>query len=308
MNQFLIGDIGGTHSRFALSDGGDEPHDIHAFANDDVASFQDAIQRYLDATGEHPSTAVLGIAAPVKGRDIALTNRGWRFNLDDLQRQFGFARIRAINDFEAQAWALTRLKPKDLRRIGDAGGVTDGPRVVLGPGTGLGVAALVPDSHGPIVIATEAGHGSFGPADADEDQVFAAMRLNGPVSAETALSGPGLERLHAALNPQAVHMNAEAIDTAAHAGDAAALKTTRLFVKLLGRFAGDMMLVFRATGGVYVTGGVALALGDLIDAEIFRAAFEAHPPYGKMLAKTPSYLVMHPQAGLLGAAAAAASL
>ena len=114
-----------------------------------------------------------------------------------------------------------------------------------------------------------------------------------------------LARLHAALHPQAPVTDAAAIDRAAHTGEADACATTDMFARLLGRFAGDMMLVFRATGGVYLTGGVAQALGDRLDAAKFRAAFETHPPYAEMLAQTPTYLITHSQPGLLGAAALA---
>jgi glucokinase len=306
MRSVLLGDIGGTHSRFALTgDGHGKPAEVREYADDDFTTFDAAVAHYLREVGAKPDAAVLAIAAPINGGEISMTNRGWRFRLDDLAAAFGFERVRAINDFEAQAWALTRVGADDLQSIGDAGGHPDGPKVVLGPGTGLGVAALVPREQGPVAIPTEAGHISFGPAAADEEPVFARLRRDAPVSAETVLSGPGLVRLHAALHPDAGAMTAAAIVGAAQAGSAQSLATTRMFVRLLGRFAGDMMLTFAATGGVYISGGVAQALGGAFDAAAFRAGFEAHPPYAAMLAATPTCLVIHPQPGLLGCAAIA---
>src|SRR5665213_1957243 len=100
MKQVLVGDIGGTHSRFALSQSGGGPHEARTFDNDEVGSLEAAIGQYLKDTGAHPTAAVLAVAAPVRGRDIAMTNREWRFNLDDLKTRFGLGRVRAINDFE----------------------------------------------------------------------------------------------------------------------------------------------------------------------------------------------------------------
>jgi glucokinase len=270
-----------------------------------MGTLQEGIARYLQTTGATPSEAVLAVAAAVTGPEIVLTNRDWRFRLDDLKAQFGLARIRVINDFEAQAWALPLLGPADLQHIGGPFEVAHGPKVVLGPGTGLGVAALITTDQGRFAVATEAGHVSFGPATTDEDAVFARLRKSSPVSAEFVLSGPGLERLHLALRPGTPFLAAAAIVAAARSGDSAALATTQLFARLLGRFAGDMALVFKAVGGVYVTGGVAQGIGDQFDVGRFREAFEAHPPYAALLARISTNLITRRQPGLLGCAALA---
>jgi glucokinase len=301
----LLGDVGGTHSRFALLGDDGRPAEARAYQNDDVESLQDVIARYLQAAGAAPREAVLAFAAAVTGPEIALTNRGWRFTLDDLKSRFGLTRIRAVNDFEAQAWALPLLGKEDLQHIGGPAEIGQGPKVVLGPGTGLGVAALVPTGARWFAVATEAGHVSFGPAAAEEDEVFARLRKTAPPSAELLLSGPGLQRLHLALHPGAPFLAAAALVAAARSGDAAAAATIRMFLRLLGRFAGDMALVFKATGGVYVTGGVAQGLGDHFDVAGFRAAFEAHPPYAALLAEIPTNLITRRQPGLLGCAALA---
>ncbi|MPZ59325.1 MAG: ROK family protein [Rhizobiales bacterium] len=301
----LLGDIGGTHSRFALLGDNGRPAEARSFQNDDVGSIQDVIAQYLQATGATPAEAVLAVAAAVTGPEIALTNRDWRFRLNDLQARFGLARIRVVNDFEAQAWALPLLGGDDLQHIGGPAAMAPGPKVVLGPGTGLGVAALVPTNRGWFAVATEAGHVSFGPATGDEEEVFARLRRSSQASAEFVLSGPGLERLHLALHPGAASLTAAAIVAAARSSDATALATTQLFVRLLGRFAGDMALVFKATGGVYVTGGVAQGLSDHFDIGRFRHAFEAHPPYATLLAQVPTNVIIRRQPGLLGCAALA---
>lgn len=303
----LLADIGGTHSRFAVAAPGGRPEHVAVFDNDDFPAIDAVIAAYLAQLGMRPETAVLAVAGPVDGGEIVLTNRAWRFRLEDLVAQFGLAHIQAINDFEALAWALPRLRPEDMRRIGAAAahGVCDGAKVVLGPGTGLGVAALVPSGDAWQSVASEGGHISFGANAPEEDHVFARLRVHGRVSAEAVLSGPGLARLHGALHPAAAPLKPDLIVARAQAGDGAALATTRLFVRLLGRFAGDMALIFKATGGVYIAGGVAAALRALFDEAVFRDAFEAHAPHDALLAAVPTYLITCAEPGLLGCAALA---
>ena len=304
----LLADIGGTHSRFALLGSHGRPEQVVSWDNNSYASLEDAVTSYLATVKTRPQAAVLAVAGPVTGREIALTNRGWHFNLDDLASRFGFLDIQAINDFEAQAWALGQLQEGDYRSIGAASAAAQsvrGVKVVLGPGTGLGVAALVPLAKGWLPLATEGGHMSFGAASKDEEPVFARLHESGPISAEMVVSGMGLPRLHKALHPGATAASAEAVVAQAQAGDAAAAATIRLFVRLLGRFAGDVALTFKALGGVYIAGGVTGKLGALFDEKIYRAAFEAHPPYGDLLKSIPNYLITVAHPGLIGCAALA---
>jgi glucokinase len=156
------------------------------------------------------------------------------------------------------------------------------------------------------VVASEGGHASFGPQAADEIEAFARLREDcGSVSAECALSGPGLVRLARALDPQAAFREPEIIVAGALAREPSALMATRLFVRLLGRFAGGLALTFKSLGGVYITGGVASGLGPLLDEPQFRAAFEAHPPYETLLQAIPTLLVTCEEPGLIGCAALA---
>jgi glucokinase len=304
----LLADIGGTHSRFALLGSSDRPEQVVSWDNNSYATLEDAVSSYLATVKARPQAAVLAVAGPVTGREIALTNRSWHFDLDDLASRFGFSDIQAINDFEAQAWALGQLRAGDYRSIGATPATVQsarGVKVVLGPGTGLGVAALVPLAKGWLPLATEGGHMSFGAASKEEEPVFARLHESGPVSAEMVVSGMGLPRLHKELHPGATAASAEAVVQQAQAGDAPAAATIRLFVRLLGRFAGDVALTFKALGGVYIAGGVTGKLGALFDEAIFRAAFEAHPPYGDLLKSIPTYLITVAHPGLIGCAALA---
>ena len=299
----LLADIGGTNSRFAIAGPDGRPERIVILENDELGSLEAAITRYLDESGVRPHAAVLAVAAPIDGEEIALTNRDWQFRRSELARRFGFEQLRIVNDFEAIAWGLTRLASDDVHVLGPGRPSHAGVKAVFGPGTGLGVAALVPVDGGAHVLASEGGHVTFGPQLPDEIEVFARLfREHGIVSAETILSGPGLPRLMRAVDPKSAHLTPEAVVASALAGEPAALATVQLFVRLLGRFAGGLALTFKAVGGVYIAGGVASRFGALLDAQAFRAAFEAHPPYQALLASIPTWLMRRSEPGLLGCA------
>src|ERR1700722_2644415 len=314
MSSVLLADIGGSATRFAVCASGGRPENVSVIDNDSVSGPEAAIRRYLDENGLAPRAAVLAVAGPVAGREVKLTNRvDWRFHCDQLAEQFGFSVIHPINDFEALAHALAVLRADETRTLGPACVPHPGPRAVLGPGTGLGVAALVPHGKEWIALASEGGHASFGPAAEDERTVFQRLAHRGEIggefiTAETAISGPGLERLYRALNPLSIPLEARTIVDEARAGATDARGAVDLFVRLLGRFAGDVALTLKATGGVYIAGGVALKLGRLFDETIFRAAFEQHPPYQDMLAAIPTPLLTCREPGLVGCAALAARM
>ncbi len=312
MTNMLIADIGGSNTRLAIVDSGGRPQHVHAFANDSVQSLETAIGSYLerfDRLAGRPAAAVFAVAGPGTGRRIALTNRDWEIDLDAIENQFGFRFAHALNDFEALAWALPSLGPDQLRVLGPELPSDRDVMAVIGPGTGLGVAALIPHQDSWIALSTEAGHVSFGPAARDEWPVFARMAEDVELlSGEAVISGPGLERLHRALHPDRPAMPAHAIEAAAAAGEADAQATVALFARLLGRFAGDIALSFKAFGGLFIAGGVAAKLAHSIDGAIFREAFVAHPPHRHLLEATPTFLVTQDEPGLFGCAAYAARL
>jgi glucokinase len=306
MTDFLLADIGGSKSRFALSDGSGRPERIRIIDNDTAADLETAVARYLAETAARPRAATFAVAAPIDGEEVALTNRAWRFRRSELAARFGLSRLVVVNDFEAIAWALPQLGGGETRLLGPASPPRVGTKVVLGPGTGLGVAALVPDGERWHVLASEGGHAAFGPQSDDEVEIFARLREHGAiVSAERVLSGPGLVRLARAFDLDGAP---ETILARAHAGEARARAVADLFVRLLGRLAGSLALTFKATGGVYLTGGVALGLGALLEQPAFRAAFEAHPPYEGLLRSVPTLLVSCEQPGLIGCGALARRL
>jgi glucokinase len=305
MSTTLVADIGGSKSRFALSNSSGAFERVLVIDNDTVAGLDAAVAHYLEETGAHPRAATLAVAGPVGGEEVVLTNRpGWRLRRGEFAKRFGFLQLRVLNDFEAIAWAVPLLGAAQTRPLGKPVAMRKGVKVVLGPGTGLGVAALLPANGRWHVLASEGGHASFGPQEADEVEVFARLREEcGWVSAEAILSGPGLVRLARALDPGAVRHEPDTLVAGALACEPAAQAAARLFVRLLGRFAGGLALTFKALGGVYIAGGVACGLGPLLDDPQFRTAFEAHPPHTSLLKTIPTLLITCEQPGLIGCAA-----
>jgi glucokinase len=305
MSTTLVADIGGSKSRFAIANSSGALEHLLVIHNDTAADLDAAISRYLEETGAQPRAATLAVAGPVDGEEVVLTNRtNWRIRRVEFAERFGLSELCLLNDFEAIAWALPHLGPAHTRPLGKDVPAREGVKVVLGPGTGLGVAALLPADGRWHVIASEGGHASLGPQAPDEAEVFARLRDEcGSVSAETVLSGAGLVRLARALDPKVACHAAETIAASALAREPAAQAAARLFVRLLGRFAGGLALTFKALGGVYIAGGVAGGLGPLLDEPQFRAAFEAHPPHQALLETIPTLLITCEEPGLIGCAA-----
>jgi glucokinase len=299
----LIADIGGSTSRFALAACGQRPQQVVVVSNANFATVEAAITQYLNHVGVRPSAAILAVAGPINGEEVALTNRSWHFHKRDLAKRFDLHRLRVINDFEAVAWAVLGFESADTRPIGGKAKPDAGVKVVLGPGTGLGVAGLVPSCGGWQVVASEGGHVSFGPGPREEQRVFDWLwQEYGHVSAEMVLSGAGLRRLYRAVNVGQSLPDPETIVAMAKAGDGPARATTSLFTRLLARFAGGLALTFKATGGVYIAGGVATAISSMLDEEQFRRAFETHPPHQALLTTIPTFHITCQEPGLVGCA------
>jgi glucokinase len=244
--------------------------------------------------------AVLGVAGPIDGDRVALTNRAWSFSRQKLQRRLKLKQLIVVNDFAAVALALPFLKAKDVLQIGGGKADAHGNLLACGPGTGFGVAVLVRAGHYPFALSSEAGHMVLGAASADETQIFQKLLAQrAPLAVEDVLSGPGLARLHRAVSGQ--ELNPDQILAAARVGEKNARSTTDIFFRLMGRIAGDLALAFDARGGVYIAGGLGRALAPFFAASRFRESFENHVHYRERLVQIPIHVIVHPAPGLLGA-------
>lgn len=300
---WTVADIGGTHARLArwtAASGLDTPLRVK---NDDYRGPFELLDAWLRRHPGGPRRVVLALAMPVGADTRQLTNRAWRFEPGALIDALRLDSLVIVNDFAAAAAGIDALAPDDLRALNrDDAAPVPGVRLVLGPGTGLGVAAIVEDDV-PRIIASEAGHMTFGSVEP------IAARLNpdgraqwGRVSWERVLSGRGLAWLHAVLSGHGGFDDAANVARAAAAGDAGANETARLFSRLLGEFAGDVCLAFQALEGVYLTGGVLHGLMATFDAEGFLAAFAAKGRFSEPLRRVPVYFAAGHELGLQGAA------
>ena len=303
----LLGDIGGTTARFALFTDR-KLGSISHVAVVDHASAIDAIADFL-ADSRHDikvTAAIMGIACPAEGERCPITNSHWVIDTRELRTTFGFDAVTLMNDFEAIAWSLPYLAAGDLSPIPGGQAVRGAPMVVIGPGTGLGMAAFVPRADSAIAIATEGGHATLASSTSREDAIIEQVRRRfGHVSAERALSGGGLENLYAAI--AMIDGAGVAARTAAeitrHALDgtcATSRAALDMFCAMLGTVAGNLALTFRARGGVYIAGGIVLRLGNYLAQSEFRARFESKGRFSRYLAAIPTSVIMHPDAAFLG--------
>jgi glucokinase len=313
MSTSLLADIGGTHARFALLKEG-RLHDVVSLDVGLYRAPEEAIDHFLKRHGEETKIerAVIAAAGPVSANRCKLTNGTWVLDGNELARTFGFSSVRLVNDLEALAWAVLHIGPGDCRAIGGGHVVADAPMVVIAPGTGLGMACVVPGRE-PLVLASEGGHAALAVGSDQEAAVVSVLRKrHGHVSIERVLSGQGMQNLHSALleldGIALRELSAPEISKAALIGkDRYARTALDLFWSLLGSVAGDMALMFGARGGVYIGGGIVPALVDYLAASDFRRGFESKGRLSAYVAEIATQVFVRPEPAFLGLAALARS-
>ena len=309
----LVGDIGGTHARFAIARlGGPRPElgEPVKLAHAGMAGPDAVVEAFLAQVGEaRPAHIAVAVAGPVDGGAARFTNLPWSLSEAAL-RQDGFETAVLINDFEAMAWALPALSPDETVGIGaDVPPESRAARLVLGPGTGFGAAVAAPCGAGFTAMATEPGHMGFAPTDEVELELWRRLSADGRVTVESLVCGPGLKRLHRLLaeiegRPPEPLEPTEITARALAGSDPHAMAAAERFCALLGSVAGDLALATGARGGVYLVGGMARGIEPLLLNGPFRRRFEDKPPMHAYLAQIPTRLVRRKHTALLGAALA----
>lgn len=308
----LVGDIGGTNARFALVEpGSDQLQSIAVLPCADFDNLDGAVNAYLEQVGVvDVRRACMAFACPVHGETIRMTNNPWVFRKTEMREALGLDLFKTVNDFTAMALGVPHVSAEHLHAVG--GGESDQrrARLVIGPGTGLGVSGLVPTRYNWVPLATEGGHVDFAPTDDLEMAVQQALRIRfGRVSVERILSGQGLLNLYQALaeirqapvrlqSPEAV--SKAALDQL----DPLAREALKLFCEILGRVAGNAALTLGSLGGVYLCGGIIPRFLDYFRDSPFRAAFEEKGRMKPLMESIPVFVVTEPYTGLLGAAEA----
>lgn len=303
----LLVDLGGTHIRFAQS-AGDDLTLKEKLVCAEFGSLADALRHYIEMHPvSTPLSACIAIAAPLDGDLVQMTNSPWSFSLSQLQKEFGFEEVHALNDFEAVAHAVPGLQDDKLQQIGEGQREPEGNMAVLGPGTGLGVKHLTRAQDGWQVLMGEGGHVDFAPVDDADLSLWQFLkRKQEHVAAEDVLSGRGLVEVYCARCAQEdrealFDEPAAIIEGGLRQDDVLCRQSLSHFLRLLGSFAGNLALNLNTTGGVYLCGGVVTALAEILDNSEFRSRFEAKGRFQNYVADIPTYLITEPEPGLLGA-------
>ncbi len=316
---WLVADIGGTNARFGLVHGPDlDVQDIVTMPGADFPGPSEAASAYLEqvraggARRPRPQRAAFAIATPITGDTIKLTNSRWIVAKQEIEAALGVHELRLLNDFEVLAHALPHLRTDDVVPLGGPPFDRQRPMAVIGPGTGLGVAACVPHAGGWIALPGEGGHVTAAAADDFESDVLRALRAEfDHVSAERVLAGIGLAGLHRAVarvrgTPVETLTPEEITRRALEANAADCTATLDVFCAMLGTFAGNVALTVGARGGVFIAGGIAQKLRDLLPRSRFRARFEAKGRFASYMAGIGTGLIVAPAVAMTGAARALA--
>ena len=309
--RWLIADIGGTNSRLAVwqpsTSRRGELNGLRKLRNAAYVQIDDMLGAFLDGyTGDAPTHAVLAIAGPVTGDEVKLRNIDWSFNVETLRNHLGLTELIIINDFEALAHVVPMLEPGEYVQIGDGTPEAKAPSVLIGPGTGLGVASIVYHDHGYVAIPGEGGHVSLSAANRTEADIIEAARAeDGHCSAERLISGNGLSLLHKIMHGES--LSASVISERANHEDKAAVATFEQFYLFLGAVAGNVALTLGAHGGIYLGGGIIPANRALFERSGFRERFLDKGRSRDYLVDVPTRLITVDTPALVGLTGLAAS-
>ncbi|MBS0496095.1 MAG: glucokinase [Proteobacteria bacterium] len=315
--QLLYGDIGGTKTVLQLAEvaeGGIRECCTKRYDSATFATFSDILHDFLDQTTiRPPAAACFAVAGPIADQQATLTNLPWQIGSANIAQEFSIAAVKLINDFEAVALAIENLPSSDLIALQTGLPHAHAMRVVLGAGTGMGVAWLAWINGRYFALPTEAGHIDFAPLTPLQSGLLEWLQQRfGHVSVERLLSGSGLTNIFKFLQMQSTtpdlpvieleEDNGAAVTALAQSGKhPAALQALELFAEIYGAYAGNLALAGLCRGGVYVAGGIAPKMIDTLRGGGFMRAFRAKGRFSALLHEIPVHVVTNPAPGLLGA-------
>lgn len=301
----LCGDIGGTKSLLGLAQGAELRVD-RRYVNADFPDFASLLAAFFADTQTNPSRIAggcLALAGPIAddGRTANLTNLPWRIDSEALARRFGCAAPRLTNDFAAAAMGAVSGPLAHRVTLQQGTPLATAPCLVVGAGTGLGMAIVVPHDGEWQIVAGEGGHLAFAPADEEQMALWAFLRArHGRVTWERVVSGPGLTAIHQFV--AGVELTPEDIASGALANPGGVeRRSLNLFLAAYGAFAGDMALACLARGGVFLAGGIAAKLLPALRESRFLATFNDKAGHSEIAARMPLHLAVDPLLGLRGA-------
>ena len=311
---YLVADIGGTNARLAtVKPGQTQLSDVEVYSAAQYPSLKHVVENYLSSYPEkNVQTACFAVAAPVGSDSVQFTNNPWSFSIEGMRKMLRLNALYLINDFEAVAWCLSALKKQDLVALSASDRLNPlRPLAVLGPGTGLGIAAsLLSPSGTRAVLATEGGHAAFAPVNEQDVAIWQILlKQNGFVSREDILCGQGLMRLSGAICKLdggkldlEIKAPSDITNGAIKLHDPHCIKVLNVFCSILGSVAGDVALQLGATGGVFIAGGIVPRFIDFLKQSPFLDGFLNKGRYRSYLEEVACHIITSPQPGLLGAA------
>jgi glucokinase len=308
----LVGDVGGTNVRLACAQINSARYvDLDNVSRLPVATFPslgDAIEAWKHEHGPLPETAVFALAGPTGADEVKFTNSDWVVSASQIKSRFGFKSVTLVNDFAAQARGVPANRPDEFETLIDGQSEVGAPVVVLGPGTGLGMALLVPEGDDWRVISTEAGHQAYAPMTPREQQILAHVQGDLPyVSYENLVSGLGLDRLYCTIcaleGTKPRLKGGDEIGPSAIAGDDKhAVEAAEIMTLSLATFAGNAILSSGAKGGCVIAGGVSEALAPFLRTEAFANRLTHRGPISHYFNNIPVRRARDAFAALEGAA------
>ena len=325
----IAGDVGGTKTILQLverRDGGSRAVFEGRYLAAEFSGFDALFARFMDSARaqglgqQQIDIAVLGVAGPIDGDRVRMTNRPWEIDGAALAARFGIGQVRLVNDFVAAANGIALLDPADVFALQPGEPVARAPQVVLGAGTGLGVAFRIWQAGRYEVLAGEGGNSGFAPATPEQCELWRHIHARtGWVGVEQVVSGPGLLNVYeflcardagsgslpAARLQEGTDKAAAIVELALNANDPLAAKALDLFIEAYGAAAGDFALDVLAQGGVYVAGGIAPRIVSRLRLGGFLRAFRSKGRFAERLARIPVYVVTNAALGVLGARAIA---
>lgn len=302
----LVADVGGTHTRLALARSGTKRPELShiKILRSPESTLLPTLRDYLKSIDHAGGLYACAVAAAGRVRRLggqvrcSLTNTRLTIDQHELSTGVEASASHLINDLAAVAAAVPILEKRDYIPLGMSREVVAGMRLVIGVGTGFGVAALGADG---ALIESEGGHSDLAAVSAEERELLNRLAPLGRISIESVISGPGLTRLYHVISGQPA-APPELIVKRALGEESAAMKTLGIFSTWFGRSVGNMILSFGAWGGVYLVGGALEGLSAVLNLEAFRAGLADKAPFGADVAAVPVLWIRFPQPALLGLA------
>jgi glucokinase len=316
----LAGDIGGTKTNVALFENAElgKPFAQRSFPSGRYESLESIISEFL---AEHPTRvthACFGIAGPVKDGQVRTANLTWVVNGQTLAETLDIERVTLINDLEATAYGIEGLGAAQLHALNEGHAEHGAHRALIAAGTGLGMAGLFYDGRHYRPIASEGGHIDYAPRTAIEQELLNYLhgKIGGRVSYERVLSGPGLFNIYSFLRDHKYGEEPVWLAEEIKAGDGSAavsraglagkselaVKALNLFADIYGAMAGNLALILKATGGVYVGGGIAPKLLEKLKDGTFMRSFRDKGRMSALVANIPVRVILDDKTALYGAA------